>query len=60
MRLGDYAKLTACLLLNIDHDSEIYFAHTSNHVAVGIISNGQLYLLDQKLPVLTIGQGDKG
>lgn len=55
----DYAKLTACLLLNLFPKSDIYFAHTSNHVAVGIISNGQLYMLDQKLPLLTIHQWDK-
>ncbi len=55
----DYAKLTACLLLNLFPKSDIYFAHTSNHVAVGIITNGQLYMLDQRLPLLTIGQWDK-
>lgn len=58
-RLGvcrDYAKLTACLLINLYPDSDIYFAHTPNHVAVGITSNGQLYMMDQKLPILTINQ----
>ena len=61
-RLGvcrDYAKLTACLLLKLYPKSDIYFAHTSNHVAVGIVSNGQLYMLDQRLPILTISQWDK-
>jgi predicted transglutaminase-like protease len=61
-RLGvcrDYAKLTACLLSNLYSESDIYFAHTSNHVAVGLVSNGQLYMLDQKLPILTIEQWDK-
>ena len=55
----DYAKLNACLLSNRYSESDIYFAHTSNHVAVGLVSNGQLYMLDQKLPILTIEQWDK-
>ena len=61
-RLGvcrDYAKLTACLLLKLYPKSDIYYAHTSNHLAVGIVSDGQLYMLDQRLPILTISQWDK-
>lgn len=54
----DYSKFTACLLLNLP-ESEIVFAHTSNHAAVGIYSNNQLYILDQKLPILTMSQWDK-
>ena len=61
-RLGvcrDYAKLTACLLLKLYPKSDSYFAHTSNHVAVGIVVDGQLYMVDQRLPLLTISQWDK-
>jgi predicted transglutaminase-like protease len=61
-RLGvcrDYAKLNACLLSKLYPKSDIYFAHTSNHVAVGIVNDGQLYILDQRLPILTMGQWDK-
>jgi predicted transglutaminase-like protease len=54
----DYAKLTACLLLNLP-ESEVFFVHTSNHAAVGVFSNNQLYILDQKLPILTMSQWDK-
>lgn len=50
----DYAKLTACLLLNIYPEEEIYFAHAPNHVATGIVIEKRLYMLDQRLPILTI------
>lgn len=58
-RLGvcrDYAKMTACLLLNIycSSDMRIYFAHAPNHVATGIALDNRLYMLDQRLPILTI------
>ncbi len=55
----DYAKLTACLLSNLYPTSDLYFAHTTNHVAVGLASNSQLYMLDQRLPLLTIHQWDE-
>jgi len=50
----DYAKLTACLLSNIYPNGEIYFAHAPNHTATGIIIESKLYMLDQRLPILTI------
>jgi predicted transglutaminase-like protease len=50
----DYAKLTACLLLNIYPDSPIYSATAPGHVATGIMIEGRLYMLDQRLPLLTI------
>lgn len=60
-RLGvcrDYAKLTTCMLSNLYPISDIYFAHTTNHVAAGLVFNSQLYMLDQRLPILTIHQWD--
>lgn len=55
----DYAKLTACLLLNIYPDAEIYFASAPSHCATGIKIEEQLYMLDQRLPILTIHKWDK-
>ncbi|MGD0028290.1 MAG: transglutaminase-like domain-containing protein [Candidatus Bathyarchaeia archaeon] len=55
-RLGvcrDYAKLTSCLLSNIYPHAEIYFASAPGHVATGIIIENRLYMLDQRLPILT-------
>lgn len=49
----DYAKLTACLLLNIYPNAEIFFAKAPNHVATGINIENRLYMLDQRLPILT-------
>jgi hypothetical protein len=50
----DYAKLTACLLINIYPDKKIYFFHTKTHTATGIMIQNRLYMLDEHLPVLTI------
>jgi len=50
----DYAKLTACLLSNIYPNGKIYFVHAPSHVATGIIIKNKLYMLDQRLPILTI------
>jgi predicted transglutaminase-like protease len=50
----DYAKMTACLLSNIYPDAEIYFAHAPAHIATGIIIENRSYMLDQRLPILTI------
>lgn len=50
----DYAKLTACLLSNIYSNAEIYFASAPNHAATGINIGNRLYMLDQRLPILTI------
>jgi predicted transglutaminase-like protease len=52
----DYAKLTACLLSNIYKDSEIYFVRSLGHVATGFKVREKVYMLDQKLPLLTIDQ----
>jgi predicted transglutaminase-like protease len=50
----DYAKLTACLLLNIYSDAEVYFVHALQHVATGIVIKNELYMLDKQLPIVTI------
>jgi len=55
----DYAKLTACLLINIYPNAEIYFAHAPSHVATGIMIENRLYMLDQRLPLLTIDKWNK-
>ena len=52
----DYAKLTACLLSNIDKSNEIFFVRSLGHVAAGTKIGEQLYMLDQVLPLLTIDQ----
>ena len=49
----DYAKLTACLLQNIYPNQEIYFAQAPYHVATGMKIGDELYMLDQRLPILT-------
>jgi len=49
----DYAKMAACLLSNIYPDAEIYFASAPYHVATGINIENRLYMLDQRLPILT-------
>jgi len=57
-RLGicrDYAKLTACLLLNADF-SEVYFVPSFGHVAAGVKVNEEIYMLDQHLPLTTLRQ----
>jgi predicted transglutaminase-like protease len=56
-RLGvcrDYAKLTACLVLNNISAAKIYFLKAPHHVATGILIEKRVYILDQRLPVLTI------
>jgi len=49
----DYAKLTACLLSNIYPNAEIFFAHAPDHIATGINVDNRLYMVDQRLPILT-------
>jgi predicted transglutaminase-like protease len=49
----DYAKLTACLLSNIYPDKEIYFATAPSHAATGMKIGNELYMLDQRLPIVT-------
>jgi predicted transglutaminase-like protease len=55
----DFAKLTACLLVNIYPNAEIYFANAPSHIATGIIIENRLYMLDQRLPILTINKWNK-
>jgi predicted transglutaminase-like protease len=50
----DYAKLTACLLINTYPNEQIYFATAPGHVATGIMIKDNLYMLDQRLPILTM------
>lgn len=52
----DYAKLTACLLLNSfkGQDPEIYFVPARDHVATGIKLENNIHMLDQRLPIFTI------
>lgn len=50
----DYAKMTACLLSNIYQNKEVYFVRAPSHVAAGIYVENRLYMLDQRLPILTI------
>jgi len=50
----DYAKLTAALLFNQYSDSKVYFITIPRHVATAIKINGKYYVLDQRLPVLTV------
>jgi predicted transglutaminase-like protease len=50
----DYAKLTACLLSDTYPDEKIYFAYAPSHAATGIMIKDRLYMLDQRLPILTI------
>jgi predicted transglutaminase-like protease len=49
----DYAKLTACLLSELYPNAEVFFARAPNHVATGINIENSLYMLDQRLPILT-------
>jgi predicted transglutaminase-like protease len=55
----DYAKLTACLLLNIYPDAPTYSATAPGHVATGVMIGERLYMLDQRLPILTIDRWRK-
>jgi len=50
----DYAKLTSALILTLHPKSEIYFVLIPQHVAVCIKLNNKMYVLDQKLPILTL------
>jgi len=50
----DYAKSTAVLLLNSYPENRIYFITIPMHVATAIKIRDKLYVLDQKLPVLTL------
>lgn len=52
----DYAKLTSCLLSNLYPEKKVYFAYSPGHAATGIGIGRNLYMLDQRLPVLTKGR----
>lgn len=50
----DYARFTACLLLNLYPNNEIFFVRSAGHVATGIKINNKTYILDQTLPIDTL------
>jgi len=50
----DYAKLTSALLLKLYPKEEIYFVLIQGHVAVVVKLKDKLYVIDQKLPILTL------
>ena len=50
----DYAKLTASLLFNVYPDSELYFISIPRHVAAGIKIKNKCYVLDKRLPILSL------
>jgi predicted transglutaminase-like protease len=50
----DYAKLTSALLMHIHPEQEVFFALIPQHVAVIIEINKKKYVLDQKLPILSL------
>jgi predicted transglutaminase-like protease len=54
----DYAKLTCALLLKIYPKKELFFLLISKHVAVAVKSNNKIFVLDQKLPILTLDKWD--
>jgi predicted transglutaminase-like protease len=50
----DYAKFTSALLLKIYPEKEVFFVLIPKHVAVAIKSDGKFFVLDQRLPILTL------
>ena len=50
----DYAKLSATLLLNYFPENKVHFVSIPWHVAAAVKIKNRLYVLDQKLPVLTL------
>lgn len=50
----DYAKLTAALLLNKYSCSDVYFLTLPNHIAAAVKINGRYYVLDQRLPIMSL------
>lgn len=52
----DYAKLTAALLFSIYPDFKVYFIAIPLHIAVMVRIQGRYYVLDKKLPVLTLNK----
>ncbi len=50
----DYAKFTVTLLFILYPHAEVYFITIPRHVAAAVKINGKYYVLDQKLPILTM------
>ena len=51
----DYAKLTATLLINSYYPkNKIYFITIPQHVAAAINVKNKIYVLDQRLPIMTL------
>lgn len=50
----DYAKFTATLLYNLFPKNKIYFLTFLGHSACAIEIKNKVYVLDQKLPILTL------
>ena len=50
----DYAKLTSSILLNIYPERKIYFLLILQHVATAIEIKNKMYVLDQRLPIMTL------
>ncbi len=55
----DYAKLTCALLFKIYPKKELFFLLIPKHVAVAVKSNNKIFVLDQKLPILTLDKWDE-
>ncbi|MEM4676203.1 MAG: transglutaminase-like domain-containing protein, partial [Nitrososphaerota archaeon] len=51
---SDYAKLLASILVNLYPDRNIYFLRIPRHVATAIEFEGKLYVLDQRLPIMSL------
>jgi predicted transglutaminase-like protease len=50
----DYAKLTASILFKLNPDTKVYFITIPRHVAAAIKVNDAYYVLDQRLPIMTM------
>lgn len=50
----DYAKLTASILINLFSNYKIYFICIPWHVATSIKIDDKMYVLDQKLPIMSL------
>ncbi|MEM4912941.1 MAG: transglutaminase-like domain-containing protein [Desulfurococcaceae archaeon] len=50
----DYAKLLASVLVNLYPGRNIYFLVIPGHVATAIEFEGKLYVLDQRLPIMSL------
>ncbi|MEM0236420.1 MAG: transglutaminase-like domain-containing protein [Thermosphaera sp.] len=50
----DYAKLLASVLVNLYPGRNIYFLLIPGHVATAIEFEGKLYVLDQRLPIMSL------